>query len=165
MKDHALRIFLFCYIVSGCLAAGDVLVAGPLGVQIQTLDGQPAGPQLSVISARMAEHDLVGRLAEAQGGLSAAEWWIRAATAVELGTDMAVELFKMLMGLYVFDVLTIFGIPLEITTIIQTAYTILLARSMLGHLPAVTGAVTAATSMVHPAVGGTSRILSSLFRR
>ena len=113
----------------------------------------------------MAEHDLAGRLAGAQGGLSADGWWIRAATTMELGTDMAVELFKMLAGLYVFDVLTIFGIPGEITAIIQTTYTILLARSMLGYLPAVTGAVTAATSMVHPAVGGTSRMLSSLFKR
>lgn len=165
MKDHALRIFLFCYIVSGCLAAGDVLIAGPLGVQLMAADGTPAGPQLSVISQKMAEHDLAGRLAEAQDGLSAGEWWTRVATTIELGMDMAVELFKMLMGLYVFDVLTIFGIPGEIAAIIQTVYTILLARSMLGHLPAVTGAVTAATSMVHPAVGGASRMLASLFKR
>lgn len=165
MKDHALRIFLFCYIVSACLAAGDVLIAGPLGIQLVGFDGQPAGPQISFITAKMAEHDMAGRLAEAQGGLSADEWWTRAATTMELGMDMAVELFKMLMGLYVFDVLTVFGIPWEITAIIQTTYTILLARSILGHLPAVTGAVSAATSMVHPAVGGTSRILSSLLKR
>ena len=165
MKDHALRIFLFCYIVSGCLAAGDVLVAGPLGIQLQTLEGEPAGPQLSTISARVAEHDLAGRLLEAEGALTAGEWWERAWASAELATDMSVELFKMLAGLYVFDVLTIFGMPSEITAVVTTTYTILLARSLLGHLPAVTGAATAAASMVRPTVGDASRILASVFRR
>ena len=149
MKDNALRIFLFCYIVSACLAAGDVLIAGPLGVQMMAADGTPAGPQLSVITAKMAEHDLAGRLAGAEGGLSADEWWTRAVTAVELGVDMTVELFKLLMGLYIFDVLTIFGIPAEITSIIQTAYIILLARAIIGHLPAISQAVQAVGAVAH----------------
>lgn len=149
MKDNALRIFLFCYIVSGCLAAGDVLVAGPLGVQLVAADGvTPAGPQISVIAAKMAEHDLAGKLAEAQAGLSAEEWWTRAVTAMELGVDMAAELFKLMAGLYVFEILTIFGIPAEITAIVQTVYAILLARAIIGYLPAISKAVQAAALSV-----------------
>lgn len=147
MKDNALRIFLFCYIVSGCLAAGEVLVAEPLGIQYMGFDGEPVGPQLAHITSQMSNHDIEGRLLEAQGGLTSDVWWERAYVSLSLGVDMSIELFKLLAGLYVFDVLTIFGIPSQITIIIQTAYTILLARAILGYMPTISRGVQGAASV------------------
>ena len=146
MKDNALRIFLFCYIVSGCLAAGEVLIAGPLGIQYVGFDGEPAGPQLAYITNQMNLHGIQERLLEAQGGLTSDVWWERAYESLRLGVDMTVELFKLLVGLYVFDLLTIFGIPYEITAVVQAAYTVLLARAMVGYLPVVSRGVQAAAS-------------------
>lgn len=148
MKDNALRIILFVYIVSGCIAIGDILIAEPLGIQIQTMDGEPAGPQLSAIYQRMIEHDIEGRLAEAAGTLDAGTYIERAIAATELGIDMTVELFKMLAGLYVFDILTIFGVPAEITALITTVYVILVGRALLDYIKPITSAIRAIGSAI-----------------
>lgn len=143
MKDNALRIILFVYCVSGSLAAMDVLVAGPLGIQIMTPDGEPAGPQIHAISQRMAEHDLAGRLAEASAELDVGSHLDRAARSLELGIDMTVEVLKLMAGLYAFDVLTVFGVPPEITAIIIFVYVVLVGRAIIGYMPAIASGVQA----------------------
>ena len=145
MLDNALRIILFLYIVSGCMAAGDVLIAAPMGIQLQTLTGEPAGPQLSHIMQRMEDNDMAARLAEAAGEVDVGTQMERAIVSIELGLDMAVEMFKMLAGLYAFDILTIFGVPHEITAIIVSVYVILVGRALLGYMPAISSGVRALT--------------------
>ena len=146
MKDNALRIMLFIYCLSGSLAAVDVLIAGPLGIQITTFDGEPAGPQIYAISQRMAEHDLAGRLAEASGQLDAGSQLDRAVRSLELGLDMMVEMLKLMSGLYAFEVLAIFGIPDEITAIIIFVYAVLVGRAIIGYMPAIASGVQALVS-------------------
>ena len=62
MKDAALRIYLFMWILSGMLAAVDILIAGPLGIELVGMDGEPAGPRISAIYNDMATHDLTMHL-------------------------------------------------------------------------------------------------------
>lgn len=143
MKDNALRIILFVYILSGMLVVVDTQIAGPLGVELQTFDGQPAGPQIYAISQRMAEHDLAGRLAEASGELDAGSQLDRAVRSLELGMDMTVEMLKLMAGLYAFDVLTIFGVPSEVTAIIIFVYAVLVGRAIIGYMPAIAAGVQA----------------------
>ena len=146
MKDNALRIILFLYILSGCMAAVDVLVAAPLGIQLQTLDGQPAGPQISTILERMEHHNMATRMAEAAGALDAASSLERAILSIQLSLEMSVEMFKMLTGLYAFDVLTIFGVPAEITAVISSAYVLLAARALMGYMVPVAAGIQALSS-------------------
>ena len=153
MKDNALRIFLLMYCISGALAACDVLIMGPLGIPFTGLDGQPVGPQISVIQERMAEHDMTQRLQEAAGAMTAGDVLGNAIRSVELGLEMTVEMFKLMMGLYVFDILSIFGIPPEITGIVSTVYAILLGRAILGYLPAITAAINTLVNVGHAGVG------------
>ena len=166
MKDNALRIMLFLYIMSGCLAAGDVLIAAPLGIQLQAPDGTPAGPQISTVWAKMSAHDLEGRMLEATGQMDAGTILERAAASLSLGVNMTVELFKLMAGLYAFDILTIFGVPHEITAVITSAYLILVARALIGYMPAIAAAVQALVSVgravgsvAGPAAGATTRLL------
>lgn len=156
MKDNALRIMLFIYCLSGSLVAVDVLIAGPLGIQIMTFDGEPAGPQIYAIAQRMAEHDMTGHLAEASGELDAGSQIDRATKSLELGMDMTVEMLKLLTGLYAFDVLTVFGIPYEITVIIIFVYAVLVCRAIIGYMPAIASgvhALVAAGRAVFGAIG------------
>ena len=72
----------------------------------------------------------------------------------------------MLLGLYVFDILTLFGIPREAVALITSVYVILLARALIGYMPAIAAAVRALTdvgravgSVAGPAAGATARLL------
>ena len=153
MKDNALRIMLFLYILSGCMAAVDVLVAAPLGIQLQTLDGQPAGPQISAILERMESHNMAIQMAEAAGALDAASSLESAILSIQLSLEMSVEMFKMLTGLYAFDVLTIFGVPAEITAVISSAYVLLAARALMGYMVPVAAGIQAVSSAGRTAGG------------
>ena len=166
MKDNALRIILFVYILSGTLAAMDSLIAAPLGIPFTDMHGNPAGPQISTVWAKMSAHDMEGRMLEAAGQMDAGTILERAAASLSLGVDMTVELFKLMAGLYAFDILTIFGVPHEITAIIVSAYVILVARALIGYMPAIAAAVQALVSVgravgsvAGPAAGTTARLL------
>ncbi len=154
MKDNALRIILFMYILSGGLAATDVLIAAPLGIQLQTMNGEPAGPQISTVYARMAEHDTSMRMMEVSGQMGAGDVLANAVRSVELGLEMAVEMFKLMAGLYAFDILTVFGIPHEITAIIVSAYVVLVGRALIGYMPAVAAGIRAVSSVGHTVLSG-----------
>ncbi len=139
MKDNAFRIFLFMYILSGSLAAVDILIVGPLGIEIMAPDGTPAGPQISAIWQDMQRHDITQHmieLGEIEG--NPVEMAIR---SLELGLAMSVEMLKLASGTMAFEILTIFGVPWPITAIIQGVYAILLVRAMIGYMPAIVTAL------------------------
>lgn len=166
MKDNALRIMLFMYCVSSMLVVVDIYLAAPMGIEFRDPHGNPAGPQLRAIYEQMQVHDMEDRMMEASGMMDAGSYLERAVASMELGIDMAAQMFKMLMGLYVFDILTIFGIPPEVTALMTTVYVILLGRAMLGYMPAIAAAVQAlvvvgraAGSGAGPAAGATARML------
>lgn len=166
MKDNALRIMLFMYCISGGLVIVDALLAAPMGIEFVDVHGNPVGPQLRAIQDRMSYHDMDGRMLEAAGTLDVGTYLERGIRSVELGLDMAAEMFKMLMGLYVFDILAVFGIPQEATALMTTVYVVLVGRAMLGYMPAIAAAVQAlvaagraAGSVAGPVVSGAARLL------
>ena len=151
MKDNALRIILFMYLVSGCLVVGDTLMLAPMGMSYVDMNGNPAGPQISVIWDMMQQHDqamMLEELHQLDGDIIQ-----NAIRSIELGLQMTVEMLKLMTGTYAFDILTIFGIPWQVTAIVQGAYTILLARAILGYLPAISGAIRALTGLGRAGVG------------
>lgn len=158
MKDNWLRIFLFMYILSGSLAAVDMLIAGPLGFEITAMDGTPAGPQISAIWADMQDNTIQQQmiaLGEIEG--DTIQLTIQ---SLELWLAMSVEMLKLASGTMAFEILTVFGVPWPITTIIQSAYAILLVRGLIGYMPAIAAAIRAvihAGSDVVRVVGGLGR--------
>ena len=51
------------------------------------------------------------------------------------------------------ELLSLFGVPNEITWVIQGAYSILLARAIIGYLPAISGTIHALTSLGRAGAG------------
>ena len=166
MKDNALRIMLFFYCLSGGLVIVDTMLAAPMGIELVDAHGNPIGPQIRSIYERMNAHDMEYMMTEAAGTLDVGSHIERAIASVELGVAMSVEMFKMLLGLYVFDILILFGIPREAVALIASVYVILLARALLGYMPAIAAAVQALVSVgravgsvAGPAAGATARLL------
>lgn len=166
MKDNALSIMLFMYCVSGGLVIVDTLLAAPMGIDLADADGNPIGPQIRAIHERMHTHDMEYAMLEAAGAMDVGSHMERAVAGVELGVAMSVEMFKMLLGLYVFDILILLGIPREAVALITSVYVILLARALLGYMPAIAAAVQALVvagravgSVAGPAAGATARML------
>ena len=155
MKDHALKIFLFMYILSGSLAAVDILIVGPLGIEIVAMDGTPAGPQFSAIWQDMQDHGMAQRMVEL-GEIEGddIELTIR---SLELYAMMSVEMLKLMSSTMAWEILTVLGVPWPITVIIQSVYAILLIRAMIGYMPAIAAAIRAVIQAGHTgisAVGG-----------
>ena len=166
MKDHALRIMLFFYCISGGLVIVDTTLAAPMGIELADAHGNPIGPQIRSIYERMSAHDMEYMAAEAASTLDVGSHIERAVAGVELGVAVSVEMFKMLLGLYVFDILLLFGMPREAVALIASVYVILLARAMLGYMPAIAAAVRALAdagravgSVAGPAAGAAARLL------
>ena len=156
MQDNALRIMLFLYILSGTLAAVETTIAAPLGIELTDMNGNPVGPQISSVWERMSAHDMEGRMLQAAGEMDAGTHIERAVRMLELCVDMTVEMFKLLFGLYAFDILAVFGVPQEFTAIISGVYVILLAHMVMRYMPAI-AAVVRALADVGRAVGGAVR--------
>ena len=141
MKDNWLRIFLFMYILSGSLAAVDIVIAGPLDIQITAMDGTPAGPQISTIWNDMQAHDIQQQLValgEVEG--DSIQSTIQ---SLELWLAMSLEMLKLASGTMAFEILTVFGVPWQITAVIQGAYAILLIRGLIGYMPAISAVIRA----------------------
>ncbi len=151
MKDNWLRVFLFMYILSGSLAAVDILIAGPLNITITTMDGiTPAGPQISAIWAAMQDNTIQQQmiaLGEIEG--DSLQLTIQ---SLELWLSMSVEMLKLASGTMAFEILTVFGVPWPITAIIQGVYTILLIRGLIAYMPAISGAIRALVQAGHTGI-------------
>ena len=140
MKDHALRIILFMYILSGSLAAMEITVAQPLGMSIEW-NGQPIGPRADDI---IEAYDLAEtvRVMREEAGAAPPEHPLAAAyRQLEVGIALAGDLFRMIMGLYAFDILLMFGLDQAWVDLIVSVYVILVARAALGYMPAIAAAV------------------------
>lgn len=146
MRDNALRIMLFFYLVSGCMAAVEITIAAPLGFQIVGLNGEPAGPQIGHIWSQMQQHELATKAA-ALSNSTATDPIQDGIRSLELGLAMSVEFLKLLAGVYAFEILLIFGLDWPWVAVLQGGYTVLLARAVIGHLPAISGAIRALTGL------------------
>lgn len=166
MKDNALRIMLFLYCISGGLVIVDTLLAAPMGIELVDAHGNPIGPQIRDIYERMNAHEMHYLAMEAAGTLDTGSYIERGIASIELGVAMAVELFKMLLGLYAFNLLILLGIPQEAVALIMSVYVILLARALIGYMPTIAAAVRALTdvgravgSVAGPTAGAVARLL------
>ena len=153
MKDNALRVILFIYILSGCLVAIDLTINQQFGLQWTTPTGEPAGPLIRDISERMANHDQIIQQLEAAGQMDFGNAIDAGIKSLELGLAMSGEMLKLMAGIYAFDILTIFGVPWEFTAVIQGAYVILLAHSVISYLPHIASAVQALASTARMCTG------------
>lgn len=147
IKDNALRIMLFVYIFSGMMVVVDTQIAGPMGIQLQTFDGQPAGPMIHAIHQEMAMNAETIRMLEETGQMDFANSLEAGAKSLELGLAMSGEMVKFLTGWYAFDIMRIFGVPWEVISIITGVYCILVARALIGYMPAIAAAVRALVSL------------------
>lgn len=161
MKDNALRIMLFLYILSGCLVVVESTIAAPAGIQLVDVNGQPVGPQLGHIWGQMQEHELAMQAA-ALANSTSIDPIQDAARSLELGLAMTVGLLKLLGGVYAFEVLGIFGVPWELTAVIQGAYVILLARALIGYMPAIAAAIRALVSLGRGAGSAASAVTGAV---
>ena len=148
MKDNALSIILFMYCVSSSVAAWDVLVAAPMGVEFTGWNGEPLGPQFRQISERMAEHDMAGKLAELDGSLDAGHYIERAYVSFELGFDMMMQMLKLLTAVYAFEILGALGIPQPFIAIMVFMYGVLVAYSIMRYAPAISKTVTTILTLI-----------------
>lgn len=147
MKDNALVLVLFVYCVSGGITIVDTLLAAPMGIDLVNADGELIGPQIRHIHERMTNHELQGEMLIAAGDMDAGTLVERGVKSVELGLHMMVELVRLMLGLYMFDLLLLLGVPSIAVHVIAGAYVLLLARFLLGHMPAITAALQSLTEI------------------
>lgn len=147
MKDNALRIILFVYCVSYSIAAVDITLAEPLGIELAGPNGQPIGPQINKILDKMAIHDTTIRMVEAASYLGVGFSIENAVKSLELGMELTIELIKMLFGVYAFEILVVFGVDRIWVDLIITVYVILVARAVIGYMPAIASMIQALASV------------------
>lgn len=145
------------YLLSGSLAAVDILIAAPLGFEIVAMDSTPAGPQISAIWQDMQNHDIASQMTELNQ-IEGNDMQL-AIQSLELWLAMSIEMLKLASGTMAFEILTIFGVPWQITVIIQSAYAILLIRGMIGYMPAISNAIRALIHAGHVGINAGRAIL------
>ena len=129
MIDNALRIMLFMWIISACLLAGQYLIMDEFGMILVGPTGIPLESHL----VEYLDQDLFNEASESIVAGSNGTW-NRVDELDISGAFVAWELVQLLSGTYVFNLLLLFGVPLQIVVVIVVGYFALLARAIVGYI-------------------------------
>lgn len=127
MIDIPIRIMLFLWIISGCLLAGQYVVADEIGITLRAADG-------TELKSHLLEIIDEDRINEASAAITAGSngTWNRVDDIDLSGAYIVWELINLISGAYAFNLLLLFGIPIQIVVTIVIGYNVLLARTIIG---------------------------------
>ena len=129
MLDNPLRIMTFMWLASGFLLAGQALITGPIGIDMVTPDGESMKPYLLSVIDDDLFNTATDNIIMGTNGT-----WDRVDDLDTSGAFIVWELVQLMSGIYIFNVLRLFGIPVEIVIVIAMGYGALLARSIVGYV-------------------------------
>lgn len=127
LMDKAIYAIVFMYAVSFSLFAAQYVIGDVLGITILGPNGQPVNSNLLSITNTSQFNTI------SINGTST----LRPATSTQALTSAAqagFELFQLLTGTYIFNLLLFFGIPLIMIYPISGIFGILAIRSMVGMI-------------------------------
>lgn len=115
------------YSTSLSLLAGQYVVGDVYGITITNLQGQPIKPALLNFTNPGLQNSNIA----AQDALSTNRTAI-VVNPIGTGANIAWDIFTLLTGTYIFNIMGLFAVPPTIIAIFVFSYTILLIRSMVG---------------------------------
>ena len=127
MIEKALIIVIFMYATSFSLLAGQYVVGDVFGLAITDVNGN----ELKTPLLALIDVDSLNTITSDVTGLNQTE---AVADPVTAGAQIALSIFQLLTGTYIFNVLTFFGVPTIFIAGMALLYVILVIRALIAYI-------------------------------
>lgn len=133
MIDKALMIIIFCYIASGTLMAGQVVIGSVYDITLVNHEGVEISPYIGVFINEDEFNTRTQNIVE--GNFTGnSTYYDRVETFTTGAAYVAWELITLMSGTYIFNVMYLMGVPAEFVLIFVLAYLSLFARAIIGYV-------------------------------
>ena len=120
--------------ISGSLLAMQYIVADQFGMILRTPDGGAMKPYLLQLIDEDAFNTATAAIQLGQNGTAADPGWDTVEDVDLSGAYIVWQLVDIVTGLYIFNLLLLFGIPIQFAIIFVMGYCVLLAITIIGYV-------------------------------